>query len=69
MYDHVRRRWHLIALLLLVPLIGTLVPELYNRTAPSTGGMPFFCWYQFLWIPISVNCTWIVYRVTTRRPR
>ena len=68
MYDHVRRRrWHPIALLLLLPLIGTLVPEFYNRNAPAIGGMPFFYWYQFLWIPISVACTWIVYRVTRRQ--
>ena len=69
MYDHVRRRrWHPIVLLLLLPLIGTLVPEFYNRNAPSIGGMPFFYWYQLVWIPVSVACTWVVYRVT-RRPR
>ena len=45
-----------------------LVPEFYNRDAPSIGGMPSFYWYQFLWIPLSVACIWIVYRVT-RRPR
>jgi hypothetical protein len=32
--SHVRRRrWHPIALLLLLPLVGTLVPEFYNRNA------------------------------------
>ena len=69
MYDHVRRRRrHPIVLLLLLPLIGTLVPEFYNRNAPAIGGMPFFYWYQLVWIPVSVACTWVVYRVT-RRPR
>jgi hypothetical protein len=39
MYDHVRRRrWHPIVLLLLLPLVGTLVPEFYNHDAPSIGG-------------------------------
>jgi hypothetical protein len=53
-----------INLLLLIPLIGTLPPMFYNRTAPSIGGMPFFYWYQLLWIPISVTLTYVVYRAT-----
>lgn len=69
MYDNVRRRrWHPVLLLLLLPLIGTLVPEFYNRVSPGIGGMPFFYWYQLLWVAISVVCTVIVYRVTRRRP-
>lgn len=51
-------------LLLLIPLIGTLPPMFYNKTAPSIGGMPFFYWYQLLWIPISVTLTYLVYRTT-----
>ena len=31
---------------------------------PRLGGMPFFYWYQLLWIPISVAITYIVYRWT-----
>ena len=50
--------------LLAVPLIGTLVPEFYNYRSPEIGGMPFFYWYQLLWIAISVSCTIIVYRAT-----
>jgi hypothetical protein len=50
--------------LLLIPLIGTLVPWFYNFTSPTIGGMPFFYWYQLLWIPISVFFTWIVFRAT-----
>lgn len=59
-----RPRWSPIYLLLLVPLIGTLIPPFYNSEAPKIGGMPFFYWYQLLWIPISVVCTWIVYRAS-----
>ena len=64
--DETRRRprWNPIYLLLLLPLVGTLVPPFYNRNAPTIGGMPFFYWYQLVWIPISVTCTWIVYRAT-----
>jgi hypothetical protein len=68
MYNNVRRRrWRPAVLLLLLPLVGTLVPEFYNQVHPSIGGMPFFYWYQFVWIPVSVACTWIAYRATRRR--
>ena len=50
--------------LLLIPLIGTLLPMFYNQDHPRLGGMPFFYWYQLLWIPISVAITWFVYRTT-----
>jgi hypothetical protein len=53
-----------VAWLLVLPLIGTLVPEIYNRSTPSIGGMPFFYWYQLAWIAGSVACTWVVYRAT-----
>lgn len=46
--------------LLVIPLIGTLVPPFYNFRSPSIGGMPFFYWYQMLWIVISVTLTTIV---------
>ena len=53
-----------INLLLLLPLIGVLVPQFYNRRSPELGGLPFFYWYQLLWIPISVVITYVVYRAT-----
>lgn len=54
--------------LLLIPLIGTLVPAFYNFTKPTLGGLPFFYWYQMVWIPISVVFTWIVF-LSTRGER
>ena len=54
--------------LLLIPLLGTLIPVIYNRTSPTLGGIPFFYWYQMLWITISVVLTWVVF-VVTRRER
>jgi hypothetical protein len=53
--------------LLGIPLVGTLVPMFYNRATPRLGGIPFFYWYQMLWIPISVLVTLAVYRATGRR--
>ena len=58
------RRNRAVLLLLLVPLVGTLVPSFYNSRTPSIGGMPFFYWYQLAWIPVSVACTYVVYRAT-----
>jgi hypothetical protein len=58
------RRRHPILLLLLVPLIAVLIPEIYNFTSPSIGGMPFFYWWQLLWIAGVAVCTGIVYFVT-----
>lgn len=58
------RRRHPIVLLLLIPLIAVLVPEIYNFTNPSIGGMPFFYWWQLLWVAGVAVCTGIVYLLT-----
>ena len=54
----------LVNLLLLVPLVGVLIPPIFNTRDPELLGFPFFYWYQLLWVPISVLCTLIVYRAT-----
>ena len=53
--------------LLVIPLIGTLIPSIYNTRDPEFIGVPFFYWYQMLWIPLSVLITLTVYRATRRR--
>ena len=57
----VNRAWYW---LLLVPLVGTLIPPIYNVADPRLIGIPFYYWYQMAWIPISVVCTIVVYRRT-----
>jgi hypothetical protein len=57
-----RRHWYW---LLAVPLLGLLVPPIYNDIDPTLIGIPFFYWYQLLWVPISVAVTAVVY-VKTR---
>ena len=52
--------------LLLIPLVGTLIPPIYNTRDPELFGVPFFYWYQMVWIPVSVLVTVIVYRATRR---
>ena len=52
--------------LLLLPLLVTLYPPLYNRTDPELGGIPFFYWYQLAAISVGVLTTLIVYRASRR---
>lgn len=64
-----QRRWRPVVLVLLaIPLVAILVPEIYNREAPAIGGMPFFYWWQLAWIAGVAVCTSIVYFIT-RSPR
>jgi hypothetical protein len=47
--------------LLIVPLLGVLIPSFYNERSPELIGIPFFYWYQMLWIPLGVAITVLVY--------
>jgi hypothetical protein len=51
--------------LLIIPLLGVLIPSFYNARAPGLIGIPFFYWYQMLWVPLGVAITVFVY-VRTR---
>ena len=51
-------------LLLILPAVGTLVPIFYNRRGPELFAIPFFYWYQLLWVPLTVGLLVIVYRAT-----
>jgi hypothetical protein len=53
-----------IHLLLLVPLVGVLVPSIFDVRHPELAGFPFFYWYQLAWVPLSVLLTLVVYRAT-----
>jgi hypothetical protein len=55
------RRWRL---LLLGPFFGLIWVPFYNVVEPSFYGLPFFYWYQFLWVFITPALTWIVFRKT-----
>jgi hypothetical protein len=55
------RRWYA---LLVLPFAGLLWPPLYVRDEPRLGGVPFFYWYQFAWVIVSVTLTWLVVRET-----
>ena len=53
------RSWLL--LLLLIPFIAMLWPPFYNFTEPEFIGIPFFYWFQLLWIIITAAITGIAY--------
>ena len=59
-----RARTRIWYLLLVVPMIGTLIPPIYNTKDPTLIGIPFFYWYLMLWVPVTVVCMLIVYRLT-----
>jgi predicted ferric reductase len=48
------RRFRAIHLLLLVPYVAMLWVPSYNRVEPALAGIPFFYWYQMLWIVLGV---------------
>ena len=71
MNKHIRGRppsplWYL---LLLAPFVAMFWVPSYNRIEPTWGGVPFFYWYQLLWIPIAARLTLIVYFATQRSDR
>jgi len=59
-----RRGWSWWYLLLLVQFLAVLWPSFYNRADPHWLGMPFFYWYQLLWVVLGAILTAIVYFVT-----
>jgi hypothetical protein len=53
------RRWFL--LLLIIPFIAMLWPPFYNHTDPTLFDIPFFYWFQLLWVIITAIITAVVY--------
>ncbi len=54
----VKWRWYW---LLLIPFVAMLWVPSYNSIEPSIAGIPFFYWYQFVWIAITGLIIWVVY--------
>jgi FtsH-binding integral membrane protein len=57
-------QWSWWYLLFVVQFVGVLWVPVYNRAEPSLMGVPFFYWYQMLWVIISAVFTAIVYLAT-----
>lgn len=56
-------------ILLAAAILFPLMPQLYSFDAPRLGGMPFFYWYQLLWVPVSAVLTGTAYWLVTREDR
>ncbi len=49
--------------LLLVPFVATLWVPFYNTRFPQFVGLPFFYWYQLLWVLLTGAIVFVVYRL------
>jgi hypothetical protein len=47
-----KSRYVILALLILIPSIINLLTPLYNRRLPELFGMPFFYWFQTVWLAL-----------------
>lgn len=61
------RRFRAAYLLLILPFAGTLVPSIYNRADPELFGLPFFYWYQLLWVILTAALLGLVVYLTRER--
>jgi hypothetical protein len=52
--------------LFLIPFVAVLWVPFYNRIEPSLGGIPFFYWYQLLWIVLGAATVLTVYLLDKR---
>jgi hypothetical protein len=53
-------------LLFIIPFAAIMWVPSYNRIEPKLAGIPFFHWYQLLWILLGAAIVLIVYLIETR---
>ncbi|MER7910912.1 DUF3311 domain-containing protein [Streptomyces sp. NPDC096068] len=58
-----------IALCLVAPFVAMLWVSSYAKTEPLFAGIPFFYWYQMLWVLVSTALTMIAYKLWQRDQR
>jgi hypothetical protein len=54
---------------LAIAIVVPLLVWTYARSTPEIGGIPFFFWYQFLLVLVSVALTTIAYRLVASHDR
>ncbi|SEC57710.1 Protein of unknown function [Streptomyces melanosporofaciens] len=57
------------ALCLIAPFVGMLWVGSYAKVEPTLIGIPFFYWYQMLWVPVSAVLTSVAYVLVRREKR
>jgi hypothetical protein len=60
-----RGGWSWWYLLFVIQVAVILWPPFYNRAEPAFMGIPFFYWFQLLWVIVSAVLTAIVYFATS----
>ncbi|MET9546070.1 MULTISPECIES: DUF3311 domain-containing protein [unclassified Streptomyces] len=58
-----------VAVCLVAPFVAMLWVSSYARIEPTLIGIPFFYWYQMLWVVISTVLTMIAYKLWQRDQR
>lgn len=56
-------------LCLIAPFIAMLWVSSYAKIEPTFIGIPFFYWYQMLWVLISTALTMLAYKLVQRERR
>ncbi|MEU9129085.1 DUF3311 domain-containing protein [Kitasatospora sp. NPDC048540] len=56
----------LAGLCLAVPVVSMLWVASYTKEGPELGGVPFFYWYQLMWVPLSAVFTVGAYLLINR---
>ncbi|MEV6669351.1 DUF3311 domain-containing protein [Streptomyces sp. NPDC051162] len=54
---------------LAIPFVAMLWVDSFSRLTPAFIGIPFFYWYQMLWVLISTALTVIAYAMVRRHER
>jgi hypothetical protein len=57
------------AVLLLAPFVALLWVSSYARMTPAFIGIPFFYWYQLMWVILSALMTGLAYLLFTREEK
>lgn len=58
-----------VGLCLVIPFAALLCVDSYAQTDPTFIGIPFFYWYQMLWVVISSVLTCLAYVLVRREER
>jgi hypothetical protein len=55
---------------LVIPVVALLWVSSYAKVTPKLGGIPFFFWYQFLWVFLTAAFTYTAHRLVlaARKP-
>ena len=56
-----------IYLLPIVPVVAQLWVPFYNHPLPALAGIPFFYWYQLVWVPLTAAILYVAYVVEGRK--